>query len=568
MDEKKSTRREELDDFWEIDDLIPKKKPLVYVSDTTTAEIVLPSDEEATPTSTKIPPRQQSASFSEQKKASLRTQHLPKPELEYETEHPLLRKVRVYRWKSDYSYYEAFYRDAVKLYPIRGEECPRVPFFSYVPQYSQLSRQQLEWYLWWREQFRNGVCADTDYSYLLLYVYELLNLSHNTSPLLARDALCKIWTQYRKTFHQLDCYLPEWICDMSLLHRLPPPEFEDTRLQSLLLSHCSLKEFYVLGNEGDGYLRALLTLCSNYDYRKSKFYTQETKDLFDSVIMKTLQEISTRTEESGKPFAKAKLDQSKVMRNAYMGALCSERIRKRIEVEYCSFSRSHELRFLITDIVKYTENQIRAALGIRSRLGIYALPFPIRTAIDAYLPSVLPVSRRHYAKHTEQESPSYERLYDPPKGVLSFEAAERIERLSWETTERLVEAFEDGEKAEAEDVFTENPLKTANTFDEPSVKNTQADASSDETMKKSKENTHASSPFAPYAVFLRAVMAQNIHGQREAAKAAGKSLEVFADELNALSAEKMGDILVEEADVGYCVIEDYEEWLADLLLKL
>ena len=62
----------------------------------------------------------------------------PAPDEDYIPENALIHKVRIYRWKSDYRYYESFVRDAVRLYAIKGVECPRVSFFSYVPQYSQM----------------------------------------------------------------------------------------------------------------------------------------------------------------------------------------------------------------------------------------------------------------------------------------------------------------------------------------------------------------------------------------------------------------------------------------------
>lgn len=572
MDEKRqkeAQRRAEMDDFWDIDALLPKKKPMPYVSDTSATEIVLDTKEESFATTAQsIPPRKDNGTEKSEVQRHFIPPHTeaefrnaPKPELEYDPEHVLLHKVRVFRWKSDYRYYEQFYRDAVKLYPIRGEACARVPFFSYVPQYSQLNRAQLEWYLWWRQQFRNGTVIDTDYSYLLLYAYELINLSHHLEPLNVRDALCKLWVSYRNTFHQLDTYLPEWICDMSLLYRLTPPTFEDVRLQTALFSSCTLKEFYVSDQGDSGYLRALLMFCSNYDYRKSKFYTGESTALFDRAVFGTLQAVWKQTEQSGKAFAAANLEDSRMMRDSFTGALCSGRIRKRIEVEYCSFSRSHELRFLITDIVKYTENQVRAAIGVRSRLSIYALPMPIRMIIDSYLSEILPASRKHSPKN-EEVSAAYERLYDAPRTSLSFEAAAQIERLSWDTTERLIEAFEDTEKQGSEATVP----RTESEIFPPAEE--EKNASVANNTPKTGETEKPLSPFSPYAVFLRAVLALDTDAQRQAAKNAHKLLEVMADEVNALAADEMGDILLEEDGAGYCVIEDYHDWLTDQLSQI
>ena len=47
------------------------------------------------------------------------------------------------------------------------------------------------------------------------------------------------------------------------------------------------------------------------------------------------------------------------------------------------------------------------------------------------------------AGKSRTEDTSYERNYDLPKRAFSKELASEIERASWDTTERLVEAFEE-----------------------------------------------------------------------------------------------------------------------------
>ena len=66
--------------------------------------------------------------------AERRRMQAPKPEEEYEPSCALIHRVRIYRWKSSYQYYEAFVQTAEKLQMIHGEPCPHVRFFSYVPQ--------------------------------------------------------------------------------------------------------------------------------------------------------------------------------------------------------------------------------------------------------------------------------------------------------------------------------------------------------------------------------------------------------------------------------------------------
>lgn len=547
MSDEKKRREAELDAFWDIDALIPPKRTPHYVGNTETAEIVLEPFEttQSSPVpdrSQPIPPPTDSSpkrhfipphSAEEEQKALA-------PDVEYTPDNALVRCVRLYRWKSSYRYYESFVRNAVKLYPIRAGECTRVPFFSYVPQYSQMTRQQLEWYLYWREGARQGIWRDTDYSYVLLYIYELINLSDRLDPMEVQTALCSVWAHYRTIYRQLDSYLPEWICDHCLIHRLPPPALCTGELLSVVMAHCSLKEFYVPMSGDNGYISALLAFCSNYDYRKSKFYSGENVALFDRVIAGALNEVTRLVSTDGRLFVSAKMDDSKLLRDAYTGALCSFRIKRKIEVDYCSFSRTHELRYFITDVVKHTENRLRGVIGVRSRLSVYALPVAVRSHLDAYLDGVLP--QRRSVSQKEEAPAEYEKLYDLPKTELSLSGAAEIERLSWETTERLVEAFEEngGQPPipETPPVPMPDPIWTA---EEEKIPDTE-------------------SAWTQYLPFLRAALEADRKGETDAAAALGRSLDVIADEVNTLAAELLGDILLEEDGSGaFAVIEDYLE---------
>ena len=569
-----SIRDEELDRFWDIDALIPAKRvPRHRTPDTETAEIVLEpiaqtgtgnggetSDTSLRASQAAIPRRSEDAPkphFIPPHTADEESRR-PIPDEEYEPENALIRKVRLYRWKSNYRYYEGFVRDAVRLYGVQGAECPRVPFFSYVPQYTQMSRAQLEWYLWWRRNVRNGHFLETDYSYVLLYVYELINLSGRMDAVQSQGLLFEVWMHYRDTYRQLDSYLPEWICDYSLIHRLPPPAACKGERLSAIMSHCTLKEFYVPTDGEDVYARALLTFCSNYNYRKSKFCTPERAALIDRVICGALERVVQKTRDGDRLFLHAGMDDSRLVRDAYSGALCSYRIKRRIEVEFCSVSRSHELRYLVTDVVKYAENRLRYYHGVRSRLTIYGLPTNVRKILEVYLNEQLPAQSRAPVKQ-EKEEPAYEHLYDLPQKEFSLSDAAQIERLSWDTTERLVEAFEEADESTKQPASILPPAVPAAPM---------APIPPIPTVEEGTQSTNGEGDLwevlAPYQSFLQAVLNGNTSAQQNAAQAAGLPLEVLADEVNGLAAEHMGDILLEERENGYAVIEDYLELLTKM----
>ncbi len=549
-------RDEELDRFWDIDALIPPKRMAHYAADTKATEIlsVAPQNSKSEMRTEAIPPRDDAPRprFIPPHTAD-EMKDLPVPDEEYAPQSSLIRKVRLYRRNSDYRYYESFVRDAERLYAVRGVECPRVSFFSYVPQYTQMSRQQLQWYLWWRENTRQGRFLDTDYSYILLYVYELINLSHKADAARSQAMLFALWHEYRAMYRQLDGYLPEWICDFSLIHRLAPPADCGGELLAEIMSRCTLKEFYVSSRGEDIYVGALLSFCSNYDHRKSKFYTDERRELFERAVVGAIKRVLRATDENGQRFSRMGMDDSRLTRDAFSGALCSHRAKRRIEVEYCSFSRSHELRYFITDVIKYTENRLRAYFAIRSKLSIYALPTSIRELLDAYLDGLLPKRAAPPAPKKEEPPAAYEKLYDLPKKEFSLSDAAEIERLSWDTTERLVEAFsEEGEAPTPSSAAAPLTIPQASAAPMPTSAPTDDAADGELSLVES---------LASYRTFLRAVKDGDLAAQAREASLRGLPLDVLADEVNAASADLMGDVLLEPCGDGYAVIEDYLDLL-------
>ena len=557
--EEKSAREEELDRFWNIDALLPRRRSFPRSEKTEAIEVEVPAisqEKKEQATSGEVIPKRGEGATVVHSVAPVGGEPIrnyvnpdavreiaktPKPDDEYVPQCALIHNVKIYRWKSSYQYYEDFVKTAEKLQSVRGVPCQAVKFFSYVPQYSQMTRAQFGWYLWFRECVRRGEFPETDYSYILLYAYEIINLSDRIAPSVGQAQLFGLWLHYRETYRQLDSYLPDWICDYSLIHHLPPPD-PDAKARAALMQRCVLKEFYVGGESEDGYLQALMVFCCNYDYRRSKFCTEENRPLFDRSMKTVLQTVTQKLSEDGKLFSASGMEDSRLTRDAYSGALCSYRMKRKLEVSYCSFSRSHELRFLITDILKYTENRIRGYLGVRSKLTIYALPIVIRELIDRCMDETLPRRITAEQRREQQEEAAYAAFYDVPKAPLSVSHAAEIEQTSWNTTQKLVDAFEEEIieiEAAPEVLEPKQPSKTDGT-----------------------EETHF---LYPYRAFLEAALREDAAGQRKAAAVLGKLTDAVAEEINEWAADAMGDVLLEDGDVGYRVIDDYRDWLCEAM---
>ncbi len=536
-----------LDDFWNIEDLLPKKKAPAAPSlishsakqiETTEIEFEAGKQQETLSviTSAAIPTGMVSSS------SSVAKSEPPTPELIYSPLHPLIRQVRIYPWRSNFRFYERFCTIAAQLHERHGAPCEAVPFFSYMPQYDQMTRAQLSWYLYWRDCVRRGEYPDTDYSYIFLYLFEIINLPDLIPPAEGQILLCNLWKRYRNDYPLLNRYLAEWICDYSLLHQLPPPGDRLADCLPLIAEQSTLKEFYACPNGNDAHKDAYvyLTFCTNYDYHKSKLYLAgpAQAEAMDRHIPSAISTALAALNEDHAVFATTKMQKATLCRDTFIGALCSARMKRRIEIDYYSFQRSHELRFFITDIIKYTENRLRQAFGMKSRLSIYGLSDDIKKILNAYYAKVLPT--RHFTNDSEAERPAYEALYDLPSTPMSIEAAQKIERSSWDVTQQLVEAFNDA------------PIE------EPQPQTLQS-ASPNEPV----DNLNI---FTPYVAFLQAVVTCDCAGQMTAAKEKGLLPDAIADEINTLAVEQFGDILIEPDDAGgYIVIEDYCEEISTIL---
>ncbi len=577
---KPGDHRRELDEFWDIDRLLPdrpaRKVPPQRPASPTAVEIeILPqgSDRAAAKETVVAAPLTLTSSAGARSASPEHsgTRFVPPhqnaepeaPLLDYTPDGVLLHRVQVFGWQSNYHYFDQFERDARYYATVTPPESARPEgFFSYFPQYVQLGRRQMAWYLWWREQVRNATYPDTDYAYVMLYLFELINLPAEDAAIARtyRDQMAGVWIAYRRTYPQLDHYMCEWLCDYCLIHALPAPLDILHPALNDIIAGSRLKEFYLVsmvGGEGRDLetARILMRHCCQYDYRKSKFAQGEHKALFDRTIPRAIAAVLPLLLGSGEQKPIITMQDSTVMRDAFTGALCTYPNKRRIAVSYTSFSNSHELRFLMGDMVKHVENRLRGWIGVRSRLSAMSLPVPLRDALDAYLAPLAPAKTPPPQKKAEPR-PAYESLYDLPQKPLSLADAAAIESSSWETTRILTEAFEgEGTTPDAPPAPTADELLP--------VQAGASEAPLDAVDALPAFGSPLASTLEDYRSFLKAALAGDRAAQRAAAESLRKMPDAIADAINAITADsEIGDMVLEDDGTGfYAVIDDYRAML-------
>lgn len=547
MNDRDPSKQRAQDSFWSLDEITPKKHLHDHHVITDTEPVLIESENAATsrPSDTvepvQVPPQRIVPRSS--------PHELPPPEV-YTPEHPLLRRVKICTWPSRYTFYENFRSDAIRYVAEAGQEAQYVPFFSYMPQYVQMSAEQRAYYFWWRENLRNGKCLRVDSSYLFLYIYEILNLPDVIPPEQGLRQLCFLWTSYRAQYEILDRYLSEWVCDYCLIHHLTLPDDLLSPIFGYALHAATFREFYLSGEHDPDALFAsvLINFVSPYQYRTGKYYTDEHASLFTKHTEGAVRAVIARYRSAGKAFPH-RGDfpvPSHISRDSYSGSICAYNIKKHIEVDFYSCSGSAELRMLAADMIKCIENYLRGMIGVKSRFSIRALPAEMKEYIAAYFAPYLPEKPKKAAVSVSNTEPDYMKQYEAPGGDFSPASAYQIERDAWDVTDRLTSAF-----------IEEPPISP---IPDPPLSPKAEDAPPPVTVTEDKGSTPD---------YLRVAAALLLSADRAGfvALADQHALlpDTLAEQINDACYETVGDIVIEDTGDGYTVIEcyreDLEEWI-------
>ncbi len=514
---------DENDDFWDIERILPPETGIKFDNvDTHGVEISFGSGEKQS--GTPIPERRQRAKNiieSFEKKTS-RLLFSYKPDI------PLFENVSIYAWPTRYPFYEKFVSDGEKYYRATYTDCVYTPFFSYMPQYNQLTINQLRYYLKWRSGLRHGHFLKADFSYILLFIYELLNLENVSTPEKRLTALCTVWLAYRGIYPRLDPMLAEWVCDFCLYHKLPPPKEKLSTILAEIASVSTLKEFYC--TDFNVSLEKFISASSSYKHNKSSYYLRN-KAVFDAHLMPAAAYALSMADETQK--GDTAPSKTKVSRDIYSGALCVSDVKCRIDVEYYSVSRDTKYSSQLTALVKYCENGVRAHLGIKNRLSSSGLSDELKKFADEYFENNLPPAHTSAEKIKKDEDRRYA-LYETDSSAFTTDDALKIEEKSWQITKELVP---DWEEELTEEIIEE---------------------------KNEEENT---SPYALLLLHLSELQLEVLkliyegkYNEADAkCKKNGAILSGITDEINGISVNDTDDIIIEDGQI----IEDYKEMLSE-----
>jgi hypothetical protein len=524
------------DDFWDLDRIMPKKK----------------NNMSRFNTSTMVKEHKISGDTIEKHEEQRLTMldELTKPfeaieESSYVPERDgLIKRITIKKFRDRYDFYGNFRKAAIVYWDYKTDKCEFAPFYSYMPQYSQLTTQQKQYYFYFRDMVRRGKFIKSDYSYLYLLVYEILNMPDYLKPEEGVILLCKLWREYRNVLPKIDSYFATWIQDYCLIHKLNCPMEYISEFIFDVISASDFKEFYLseMGVAGDSGTDALIAYLSDYDWRKCRYRTPENKQIYSKHMIGAMDRMFLSIFGNSKILSVCK-EVTTIERDAFPHSLCTHAVKCRLAIEYAPLSRDLRIREIVTMGVRYAENKLRAVLGVKSRLAVKNLPEEYKLAIDSYFDAILEKEAR---KRRAENLPEYEKLYEAPKEKLSFEGADEIERVSWSTTARLVS--EDDVALDEKFIKLESEGKAESIV--MTLEHSDEDCDPVETYGLEKDEIDIVFNVAEGTVFDGDL-----------------SMQEKVDKINECFADGFGDIIIESNGEKYRIIEDYEEDVKAWLLK-
>ncbi|WP_379134308.1 TerB N-terminal domain-containing protein [Paenibacillus sp. sgz500958] len=426
-----------------------------------------------------------------------------------------------------------------------------VPFKSYWPTYGHMTGPQYRWYFYWRDEVRHNRFHKTDLSYIFLHVYELINGVGWEDPLDGYRQLCAIWEAYRDSFKRFDQYLGGWIADFSFVHKLDVPlSLIVARSRGLAGDLAELELMRCLTSSPDELSFTALTVMSDYDISKSKFYIGEGKEAIELYVPQVVALINAYViRKHGMNLVEMFPPGPAVLRERYLFRSAVYDISLygySVLVPVVRISKSPPLRNLITRLFRLTENKIRERMGFRGRLKGVNVDADMDELITRYL------QREFRKKEQEDKGPAVvinqeklERLQSDSEIVRSLLTMEG--ELPVEETQGWIlhDAVSDEIAAVPEDSVKREPVEIVNSTNTPEELIIPVAGESNSGWELFAASL---SPLQKNAVLALA----NDNGMAALSKLAtgsGTMPELLIDEINELAMETLGDLLIDMEEI-------------------
>lgn len=473
-----------------------------------------------------------------------------------------------------------FYRQARFMEHFEDHYDTQHPYSEYYPTYQYMSDKQLRTYFSWRTAVRASVYKPIDFSYIALYMYELLALVGVDGPEEALEKLLELRAQLGSSIDILDQYLLPWLKDLHICYPL------EGSFSDFIQKH-ELEAFYptVACFDSRASIRlAALNQFSDYKLLDSRFYkdhetlvnehfdhlwkkmTEHLKlkgaDLYDFIFYPVVEDILWI------PFRTANFYPELDKRERFVRI--SEREQYRLKVNEWTHSPvvlTEEGRMILSAIFRELELQLReqtkyryklkggnryASYAVRSRLkesGIELTHFVQKSVLEYEQlkhRTVISVSKHNLYRIRDEAAMIQDRLtLDEDKVEVNKRAVEGVNQF--------IDSAEPDEGLVSSDVNPQKPVAS-----EP---NEELNAREDFSLFPSREADGLSvwDRFASaLTVDERKGLEMLIQGEplREYLRSLATMPEVYIDQINEKAIDIVGDAILESGDTVY-IYEDY-----------
>lgn len=439
------------------------------------------------------------------------------------------------------------------------------------PHYEKMSHSQADWYFYWRDQVRKGNYLETDKAYLLLHVFELINNIGVKNPLDGYLQLRQLWQAYREAHPDVDFLLLGWLADYVMVNPCSIDArqiyTDEAAFEYTLAAYPDLLIEFYLEKPLSQMPLLLIQELIDHDLSKSKFYNSEHRDMLVSMIPKVLEQVNLHMVKSNNEglFERFRPRSSiTITRQPFKNALYAGTIEEVTFTTILPYTMGEPLKYLLTGIVKHTENKLREKHKFRGRLRNYSVEPAVEKIIEE---TINPPKQVQKVKIDLTE---IERLRQESDQVFELLQVEEEEALGSTQVSDEISHQAINQPTEATDV--------ERTADNPPDVSIQAASDSPITDNPSLEQSRFEGLPEEWAEFamqlsayhfeaLDAIVAGKNASEKlnEIAQAQATMPAMIIDGLNEMALEVIGDIIIEAYPTPHVIEEEYVEALREMV---
>lgn len=447
-----------------------------------------------------------------------------------------------------------FYKQAKFMESFEDDYDQNAAFSMYFPSYQMMGYEQLRTYFTWRSAVRKGVVRRTSFSFVFVYLYELIN---NVGVENAADGLEKLvllWDGYRGYEPKLDRYLNEWVKDYYITNDFDVP------FDELLQNNPVLNKLY--RRSGPESYFDYYYPYSDYKIERSAFYKPETKKtIFDcfNFVINSLNEFLYDKNKTFDDFVFYGNHDS--VWTPFSKAL------------YCSFSRrlkNHTVRFSNTESFRFENGRWTTSQNRIYRKNGRVLIGYIFRRIERFLRKVTKYGHLISADRNKIDINEIAARFADPESL--FEHIDQAIFAYYRLSTRVVVTVDETnlEKIRENAEITKNKLLVDQEEPEPDDYPAQKPAVSPQSPAIAENTSLSEEPDDIWKAFARSldktektavrmVLKEISAGELEAfSKESNVMLEVLIDNINQKAMDTMGDGVFDFSE-QVTVFEDYKE---------